>query len=129
MKKIILSGIVAAVAMAVIGFIVNFIIGSIYPTFQDIYNNSNIFISMTSMQSVLFWVYPLVLGIALAYLWTMIKVSPVKFAWIYFFIGALPAFFINVGSFNLPVMMIFSWTIMSYLNGLAAGLIFSKVLR
>jgi hypothetical protein len=115
--------------MAVIGFIINIVVGLIYPSFQDIYNDTTIFIPMTSAQSILFWIYPIVLGIALAWLWTMLKTTPVKFASIYFFIGAVPAFFINVGSFNLPVMMIFSWTVMSYLNGLVAGLIFSKMLK
>ena len=129
MKKLIFPGILAGIAMALIGFVVNFLFTLVFPSFQEIYTDTAIFISMTSAQSILFWVYPLVLGVALAYLWGRLKTTPVKFAWVYFFVAALPAFFINAGSFNLPITMVFSWTVMSYLNGLAAGLIFSKMLK
>jgi len=85
---------------------------------------------MTSAQSILFWVYPFALGLGLAYLWTLLKKpTPLGFSAIYLFIGPIPMFFINYGSFNLPFAMVFSWTVMSYLNGLAAGYIFKGMLK
>lgn len=132
MKKIILPGIVAGIGMAIIGFILNFLFGWIFPSFQAIYTDTTIFIAMDTARSALFWIYPLVLGIGLAWLYTVINDNfkrPLAFAGIYFVIGALPAFFINVGSFNLPVMMVVSWTIMSYLNGLVAAYVFKWMIK
>lgn len=138
MQKTVLWGVVAGLAMAIIGFLVNVVFGTLYPNFQALYEDTTVFIAMDSARSLLFWVYPLVLGVALAWVFPMLREklnmqkplnASLRFAWIYFVIAALPAFFINLGSFNLPVVMIASWTIMSFLNGWAAGFIFVKWLR
>ena len=132
MKKKILVGFLAGILMALVGFLFNFVFGFFYPEFQTIYIDTTIFITMDSARSLLFWIYPLVLGPALAWLYGMLKKDmkkPFNFAWLYFFIGAVPAFFINAGSFNLPVMMVFSWTVMSYFNGLVAALLFNRMLK
>ena len=138
MQKTILWGVVAGLAMTIIGFLVNIVFGTLYPNLQALYEDTAIFIAMDSMRSLLFWVYPFVLGIALAWVFPMLRQklntqnplnASLRFAWIYFVIAALPAFFINLGSFNLPIAMIASWTVMSFLNGWAAGFIFVKWLR
>lgn len=137
-NKFIWVGILAGVLFMIIGYVINFIFGIFFPAFQEIYTNTDIFLAMDQPRGLLFFFYPLASGIALAWVFLMIKdkldlSSPMKaslrFAWIYFVIAALPAFFINAGSFNLPVMMVVSWTIMSYSNGLIAGLLFSKMLK
>lgn len=135
MKKIILPGIVAGVAMLFVGFLLNFVFSWLFPHFQAIYVNPTIFIQMDSPQAILFFLYPIPLGIALAWLYKKLKFSSkkplkssLKFANLYFFVSALPGFFINIGSFNLPIMMILTWTVMSYVNALTAGLLFSKML-
>ncbi len=132
MKKLIGIGILAGVLMALAGFAVNYVFELIYPSFKAIYSNTDIFIGWDDPRMNFFWLYPITLGIALAWLYGMLPKKakePFAFAGIYFFVGALPAFFINVGSFNLPVMMIASWSIMSYVNGLIAGLLFKKMLK
>lgn len=132
MKRILLPGLLAGLAMAVLGFLLNFVFAWIFPTFQAIYTDTNIFLPMDGGRGLLFFVYPFVLGIGLAWLYALLSKeskNAFAFAWIYFVIAALPAFFINVGSFNVPVMMVLTWTIMSYLNGLVAGLLFSKMVK
>lgn len=131
MKKILWIGLLAGLLMVILAFILNVIFAMIFPGFQEIYKNSEIFITdMASGRGLLFWVYPFALGIALAWLYTKLKVkSALEFAWIYFVVGALPGFLINVGSFNLPVMMIVTWTVMSFLNGWLAGFVFKKMLK
>ncbi len=131
MKKV-LVGLLAGLAMSVVGFLLNFVFAWIFPAFQAIYNNTDIFLPMAGGRGLLFFVYPFALGIGLAFLYEMLNKKakqPFAFAGVYFFISAVPAFFINVGSFNLPVMMVVTWTIMSYINGLVAGLLFRKMLK
>lgn len=136
MKKI-WAGLIAGVLILVLGFLLNFVFGWIFPDFQAIYTDTNIFLPMDGGRGLLFFVYPFALGLGLAWLYGMLKKSLPKdsvkasfeFAWVYFLVAAIPAFFINVGSFNLPVMMIVTWTIMSYLNGWIAGYFFTMVLK
>lgn len=136
-KKHISWGLLAGILMIVVGFIVNFIFAWIFPSFQEIYLDTHIFVDMTTPRSMLFWLYALVLGIGLAWLYDMVKKqldkkpckAGLQFAWIFFVINGIPMFLINVSSFNLPVAMIFSWTIMSFLNGWVAGCLFAKKLK
>lgn len=124
-------GVLAGILMVVAGFAVNFLFHLVFPDFQEIYSNTEIFIGWDEPRMLLFWLYPLALGIALVWLYGMLPKKakePCNFANLYFAVAALPAFFINAGSFNLPITMAFSWSVMSYANGLIAGFVFKKML-
>jgi len=134
-KKILWTGLLAGVLMIAVSMILNLIYTWIFPTFDAIYANTAIFRPMDSPLMMMFWVYPLALGIGLAWVWGYTKNifkkdttfwAGLKFAWAYFVVAAIPAFFINASSFNLPLMMIGTWVEMSFFNGLVAGLVFAK---
>ena len=83
----------------------------------------------------LFFLYPIALGLALAWVWEKTKQlfhknylnSGLTFGLIYFFVAGIPAFIINFSSFNLPFFMILSWTIMGLVDGLLAGIILARL--
>ena len=135
-KKVFGKGILVGVAMAVVNLVLNLIMNAVYPASKAIYENNTIFRPMTDPLMGLFWLYPIVLGLAFACIYdktkTLYKEESVtkkglKFSLMYLFIAAIPAFFINFSSFNLPFGIVISWTLMSYLNGLVAGLILAKL--
>jgi hypothetical protein len=130
MKKILGYGLLVGVLMIVVNSLLNLIFGWIFPSFNAIYQNTEIFKAMNDPMMFLFWLYPIVLGIAFAWVWNKSKrsfkaksacIKGLHFSLIYLAIAAIPAFFINAGSFNLPTMMVFTWTIQSFANGWVAG--------
>lgn len=135
-KKIIRDGFVIAVTMIAINFILNFLISTVYPASQKIYENTTIFRSMTAPLSTLFFLYPFILAFAFAFIWDkskkLFKDKSVckrgfKFSLVYLFVAVIPMFLINFSSFNLPFWIVSTWSIMSYLNGLVSGLILAKL--
>ena len=134
MKKILWTGLLAGVLMIIVSVLWNFIFSLAFPSFDSIYQNTTIFRSISDPLMSLFWIYPLVLGIGLSWIWSRTKGifkkdtlfnAGLKFGWAYFVI----AFIINVSSFNLPVMMILTWTLMNLFNGFIAGWVFAKWYR
>lgn len=135
MKKVLWTGFVAAVAMVVVNMLLNPLFNVLFPWLQDAYKNPEIFRPWEDPVMMLFWLYPLVLGIGLAWVWDKTKQlfsgKPCKkgltFGLIFFFVSGLPAFLINYSSFNFPFVMIFSWTLMSFFNGIVAGIVLAKM--
>lgn len=136
MKKVLGYGLLAGLLIVVFNIILNFLFALIFPSFNAIYQNTAIFRPMTDPASLLFWLYPFVLGIAFAWAWNksknLFKAKNIcrkgfNFALAYLFIAVIPAFFINVGSFNLPVLMILSWSIMNFINAWVAGALLAKL--
>lgn len=136
MKKILWTGLVAGGAMALVNMGLNFVMNAFMPQLQEAYMGNPVFRPWDDPIMMLFFLYPLVLGLALAYVWDKTKKLftaklPCKrgfdFAMIYFFVVVIPMFLINFSSFNLPFSMIMSWTIMSLINGLVAGIILARL--
>jgi len=75
------------------------------------------------------------IGFPLAFIWEKTKKqfgdckiqNALIFTLIFISTISLPTFFINYSSFNLPFAMILSWTLMSVVNGLTAGMILASV--
>jgi len=138
MKKILWTGVLAGVLMIAVNMLLNVVYGWIFPSFAEIYANTAIFRAMDDPLMMAFWFYPLTLGIGLSWIWDRTKGllkkdttfwAGLKFGWAYFVVAAIPAFFINASSFNLPIAMVGTWAEMSFFNGLVAGLIFAKFNR
>ena len=135
MKKILWTGLLAAVAMIVVNMLLNPIFNALFPALQEQYEGNPVFRPWDDPVMMLFWLYPLALGIALAWIWDKTKqlfsgtiwCKGVEFGLIFFFVYGLPAFLINFSSFNFPFVMILTWTIMSFLNGMVAGVVLAKL--
>ncbi|MBT6690532.1 hypothetical protein HN903_01965 [archaeon] len=136
--KILWTGVLAAVLMIVVNMLLNVIYSKVFPGITEMYSSMDVFRSMGDPLMMLFFIYPLVLGIGLAWIWSYTKGifkkdstfwAGLKFGWAYFVIAGIPIFFINVGSFDLPIMMIGTWVDMLAANGLIAGWVFAKWAR
>ncbi len=138
MKKILWTGVLAGVVMIAVSMLLNVMYNWVFPEFVAIYADTAIFRAYSDPLMAMFWLYPLVLGIGLAWIWSYTKGifkkdstfwAGLKFGWAYFVVAAIPAFFINASSFNLPISMIGTWAEMSFFNGLVAGLVFARFNR
>lgn len=134
MKKIFLSGLAAGIAMIITNMALNSIFNIIFPNLQKSYMNS-VFRPWDDPIMMLFFLYPIALGFGLSFVWDRTKKlfpksccsAGMNFGLIYFAVSGIPSFLINFSSFNLPLVMILSWTIMGLVDGIVAGLVLAKV--
>ena len=78
----------------------------------------------------LFFVYPVVLGVLLTYLWLKTRKSwktGIDFGITVGLLMAVPMFIVNYSSFTFSLLMISAWTVFGFLNVLVAGLALEKL--
>lgn len=136
MKKIFWTGLVAGIAMVIVNMALNPIFDAIFPGLKESYMNP-VFRPWEDPIMMLFFLYPIVLGFGLSFVWDKTKQlfekgacqNGINFGLIYFCVSGIPAFLINFSSFNLPLVMILTWTIMGLINGLVAGCVLARLNR
>jgi len=134
MKKVVIPGIVAGIAMLIVGMLVSMAIHAIFPALAAEYRTM-LFRPWEDPIMSLYFAYPFVLGLALAFIWDKVKElvsgGPLKravhLALGYFFISTVPGMLITYSSFPVSLLMVLSWTVSSFLQALAAGLVLAKM--
>ncbi len=137
MKKVILPGILAGVLMLIIGMGVSYLFNFIFPSVAAEYNNIALFRPWSDPLMQIYFAYPFLLGIILAWAWDKSKSlfkggqgkRAVNFGLAYFLIAGIPGMFITYSSFQLSFLIIFTWLISGLINGIIAGLVFVKMNR
>jgi hypothetical protein len=143
MKKIILPGLLVGVANFIASMLVSQIFRVIFPSVNAEYTNPNLFRAYSDPLMLLFFVYPFLLGIILAWFWNKTKtlfVSPeagsrpggstraaIKFALTYFVVSTIPGMFVTYSSMPYSFLIVLSWLVEGLLNGLIAGIILAKL--
>jgi hypothetical protein len=134
MKRIVLPGLLAGVIMLVIGLIISNLFMLIPIVNADYY--SGVMRSWSDPIMTLFFLYPFVLGVVLAFAWDKVKniirgkgsfIKGLKFGLGYLIIATIPGMLISYSSFNLSLLTIVSWTISGFVNAAVAGMIFAKI--
>ena len=129
MKNKYLLGISVGIILLIATMILNVIFEMALPGLKAEYETS-LFRPWEDPIMSLFFLYPIVLGMFLACLWTRTRKSwesGLKFG---VFIGlflSIPMFIVNYSSFNLSALMIGSWAVMGFLNSVIAGLALEKL--
>lgn len=134
MKKIILSGLIVGAANLILGMLVSYIF-MIFPAVIKDYTDTNLMRPWADPIMSLFFVYPFVLGIILAWAWnkskSLFKGTPVdrgaKFGFAVFLISTVPGMLISYSSFPLSIITIISWTVSGLFCPVAAGIILAKL--
>jgi len=134
MKKTLGLGILAGVVMLILGFAVMYLFGAIFPSTAAEYENLNIFRAMDDPLMSIFYVYPFILGIVLAFVWNKSKSlfkgttgkRAVNFGLTYWLVASLPGMVITYASFQLSFLLVFTWLMLGLLYGIIAGLVFAK---
>ena len=129
MKKILLPGLIAGLAMLIVGIIVSQIFSAIFPSVMPEYQNTNLFRAWSDPIMNLYWLHPFVVGLILAWIWNMTKslISESNvckrgctFGLIYWVV-TIPGMLISYASFPISLLMIASWTVSVLAQALTAG--------
>jgi hypothetical protein len=84
----------------------------------------------------MFFAYPFVLGIILAFVWDKVKKSVagktttsrgLNFGLIYFMATTIPGMFITYSSFQVSLMLVMSWTLSGFIEAVVAGWVLAKL--
>lgn len=129
------KGLLAGVAVLIIGVIINFLAGAILPNIQSEYENPNLFRPWEDPLMMAFFLYPFIFGLVGAYLWGYLKEKlkgddtkkALEFAKIYFIIATIPGMFITYTSFQISLTMVLVWAATGFIEAFVAGFIFTKV--
>lgn len=131
------AGIIAGFVNLLTGLGINAVLGMILPGLEQEYQNTSLFRSWQDPLMMVYFAYPFVLGLVLAYLWKVLNrqlkgTDPQKamaFAKIYFVIATIPGMFISYTSFQLSFLMILVWTLTGLVQAYMAGLVFTKYMK
>lgn len=134
MNKIIISGLIAGAGIFVVSMGFSFLLGALFPAIQAEYQNPNLFRPWSDPLMSLYFVYPFILGIVLAFFWNKTKEvfkgkglnRAANFAAWYFLIAAIPGMWITYSSFPVSLGLILIWTVSGFIEALVAGGVFDK---
>src|SRR4030065_348260 len=118
MKKIILFGLLAGLAMLVISVALSLLFNLIFPSVAAEYNNTNLFRPWSDPIMYLMLVEPFILGIILAWIFSITKgLFKDKNAWkrgIYFglcyWVITIPGMVMSYSSFPISLLMVMTWS-------------------
>ena len=135
MKKIIISGLLAGVAMLVVGLAAGYLLMLIFPSLAAEYSNTALFRPWSDPIMSLYFACPFLIGFILAWVWNKVKdvvggvkwtAKGVRFGLAYWLVS-IPGMIISYASFPLSLLMVATWTVSILLQALAAGLIYARM--
>ena len=116
MKKIFLTGILAGVVILVVEILISFAV----PSLRTEYENPALFRPWSDVLMQIYYLYPFVLGILLAWFWGKVKITipagslfkrAFKFGWMYWLVATIPGMLVSYSSFQISFWMVLSWAI------------------
>ena len=121
------QGLVIGLANLVVMMGLNFGLEKIFPQLAVEYQ-SGLFRPWTDPLMMVYFLYPFINGMVLAYFWRLIKTKdPLKFTGVYFLVATVPVMFVSYTSFQISFLMVSSWALMGFLEALIAGLILVRL--
>jgi hypothetical protein len=129
------KGLIAGIAVFIVGFGLNFLAGAVVPGVQEEYMNQNLFRPWEDPLMMAFFLYPFIFGIVGAYLWGLLKdhlkgdstKKALEFARIYFIVATIPGMIATYTSFQISLSMVLLWAVTGYVEAFVAGYIFAKM--
>lgn len=138
MKKILIAGLAAGLAMLVVSLGLNQLFNAIVPGLSNEYMNPALFRPWSDPLMMLFFLHPFVVGIALSWVWNVFKnIVPGVGAWrkgfnfglAYGLVTTIPGMLISYSSFQISLWMILSWTIAGLIQTIIAGMVLARMNR
>lgn len=136
MKKIIWPGLVAGFGMLAFGLIWMFLLNLIFPSLQAQYQNIEIFRPWSDPRMMIYFLYPFLTAVLLAWIWGHIKNSlpggtlakkGMNFGFAYWLVASIPGMFVTYTSFQVSSLMIIGWTVSGLIEAIIAGMIIAKM--
>lgn len=129
------KGLIVGVINLVVGMGLNYVLQALFPALALEYQNTALFRPWSDPLMMLFLAYPFVLGIAAAYLWSIVGTKftdnaykkAFGFAKLYLIIATIPGMFASYTCFQASFLMILSWVLSGFVQVYIAGLVFAKM--
>lgn len=138
MKKIFVPGFVAGLVNLVVGVILSQFYNFVSPAIAGEYTNIALFRLWSDPLMSLFFLYPFVLGLVLAWVWDETRKlfegksafeRACKFGFAYWIAATVPGMFITYSSFQVSLGLVLSWTLTGLVEAIVAGWIFAKMMK
>jgi hypothetical protein len=133
-KKVIASGLFSGLIIFIASMLISKIFGVIFPWLNAEYINESIFRPWSDPLMLLYFVYPFLLGIILAWLWQKTKSifgenikGGINFGIVYWAITSIPGMFITYSSFRVSLLLVTSWSVAGLIGAILAGIVFVKL--
>lgn len=136
MKKIIFPGIIAGVVMIILSMGYNSISNSLFPSLAREYANPALFRPVSDPLMSLFFLYPFLLGLILAFVWDKTKKlfsgrdlneKAIRFGLIYWLLTNFTGMLISYSTFPVSLLMVISWSISSLVVILGGSLVIARM--
>lgn len=136
MKKIIWPGIIAGAINLILALAVSYLFIR-FPQVAADYNNQKLIRPWADPLMSVFFLYPFLFGIILAWAWNKTKslfngsqtLRAGKFGLSIFLITSIPGMFVSYTTFPLAFLTILSWLLSGLIVSIVAGLVFVKMNR
>lgn len=133
MKKILGLGLSVGLINLILGLALSRFFYYIWPSLNAEYQNTSLFRPWSDPLMSIYFVYPFLLGLILAWLWEKAKNlfrgnyirQGFSFGFIYWLL-TIPGMIISYSSFPISFIMVFSWTLNNLILALVAGIILTK---
>ena len=134
MKKIIWLGILAGLATLIFGMGISYLF-MLFPSVNADYYNTGVMRPWKDPIMFLFFLYPFVQGIILAWAWNKAKglftgtttQRGINFGFFIFLVATIPGMLVSYSSFPLSLLTIISWTVSGLVCITVSGIIFAKM--
>lgn len=135
MKKVFLLGLLSGMAMLVISMALMPVFNLVFPYLQSQYENPSLFRSWSDPLMSLYFLYPFISGIILAWIWNKTKnlfktgstfKKGINLGALYWFFS-LPGILISYSTFQVSMAMTLTWAVDGLLEALIAGIIIAKL--
>ena len=137
MRKVILIGLLAGLAMLIVSMALGLLFNLIFPSLAAEYNNTDLFRPWTDPLMYLMLVEPFIVGIILAWIFSVTKsLFKTEKAWkkgIYFglcyWLITIPGMVMSYSSFPVSLLMVITWSISILIQAMVGGLIYARFIR
>jgi len=130
MNKIIISGVVAGIALLLVGIFGLYSTIWFFPALASQYFDPAF--AFQSSRNMVFYLHPFVIGMALSWFWSFTKgsltgaflVRGLKFGVMYALIATFPMMWLIYSSLSVSLGLVATWLALGLLQGIVAGLVF-----
>jgi membrane protease YdiL (CAAX protease family) len=136
MKKVLIPGLVAGLVMLIVAMGFGILLNTLFPSLQAEYEDTELFRPWDDPLMSVYFIYPFVLGITLAWAWNKTKglikekrpwKRGIHFALAFWLVATIPGMIITYSSFPVSLELTISWSISSLLQVVCAGVVYSKL--
>jgi len=137
-RKIIVTGLLAGLVMLVVAVGLSFLSNLILPNLMTEYANTELFRPWDDPLMSIYFAYPFVMGLALAWFWNKIKEAfggnsawsrGARYGLAYWIIATIPGMVITYSSFQVSLPMVLTWTVFGLIGAIAGGLVVAGMNR